>query len=77
MRIDVLPEPVGPTIRLILSLANWRLSSTLRTNFLLDGVKEPSVSADQVNEAAWNPILSGCLDEATVGKARNSCSLTV
>lgn len=58
---DVFPEPVGPTTKFMRPRWNIRSSSILSTNFLFDGVRDPSTSLDQTNEAFRKPIC----DEST------------
>lgn len=60
MSIDVLPEPVGPTIRLMWPRLK-RSSSSIRNVkvlLILPGVNVPSASFAQVNEASRNPMTS-------------------
>lgn len=54
MSNDVFPDPVGPTIKLILPRRKSSSSSTVSTNLRLrvpPGVREIAASRDHVNEA--------------------------
>ena len=56
IKMDVFPEPVGPTIRLIFPFLNANRSLILSVNLRLEGVNDPSSSADQAKDASWNPM---------------------
>ena len=60
MSSDVLPEPVGPTIRLKRPRLNTTSSSirSVKLRRFGPGVMEPSFSFDQVNDAPRMPITS-------------------
>lgn len=70
--IDVLPEPVGPTMRLIAPFLNVTSSSTRRTKLrrLRPGVTVPSLSLLHVKAASRIPMTSG----STSAEGTMNCS---
>lgn len=69
INMEVFPEPVGPTIRLIQSCLKMSSSSIRSTNLRFDGVSEPSTSFDHAKVASRKPMASS-LDWASLV---NSC----